>query len=90
MGEDKKFIVLEIQQQDDGTVANLTSSFTDLASAESTFYSILASAALSSVHIHTAVLLDTTGFVYQYKGYVRPLPDPEPAPEPESESESNN
>ena len=89
MEEDKKFIVLEIQQQNDGTIANLASSFTDQASAESTYYSILASAALSSVHIHTAVLLDSTGFIYQYKGYVRPLPDPEHTPGPEPEPDNN-
>lgn len=79
--DDRKFVVLEIQQADDGTVSNLTSSFATQTEAESTFYSILASAALSSVHIHTAVLLDTTGFVYQYKGYVRPIVDPTPEPE---------
>lgn len=84
MGDDRKYVVLEIQQADDSTVTNLTSSFTDQASAESAFYSILAAAALSSVHIHTAVLMDTTGFVYQYKGYVRPVVEPEPTPEPET------
>lgn len=80
-----KYIVMEIQDNN-GTVANLVTAYDEQRAAESAYHTILASAAVSNLTVHTAVLLDETGFVYETRSYK----GTEPAPEPESEPESNN
>ena len=57
-----KYIVMEIQKSQDGTIAvpPITTADT-LNSARSSFYSICAIAAISSVPVHTVVLLNDVG-----------------------------
>ena len=58
-----KYIILEIQKSFDGTVALTPAIVKDnLLDAESTFHSILAAAALSSLAFHSAVILNDEGF----------------------------
>lgn len=64
---DEKFIVLEIQTSADGKVSTLTNSYDDINSAYNKYYTILASASVSTVARHTAVLMSNTGFAYEYK-----------------------
>ena len=57
-----KYIVIEIQKSADGTVAVPPISTADtLNAARSTFYTVCAAAAISSVAVHSAVLLTDTG-----------------------------
>ncbi len=55
------YFIIEIQVNQDGTVGNLVYSKTDLNEAFSTFYNILASAAVSTLRKHTAVIINENG-----------------------------
>lgn len=54
-------IILEIQHSNDGTNATLVSSYTDQATAEQKYHTVLAAAAVSAVDVHSAVMMDDTG-----------------------------
>ena len=56
-----KYIVLEMQTNADGTVGTILTSYDKLNEAESKFFSILSAAALSTLPVHTAVLLTNNG-----------------------------
>lgn len=56
-----KYIVLEMQTNADGTVGTLLTSYDKLNEAESKFFSILSAAALSTLPVHTAMLLTNNG-----------------------------
>ena len=58
---DPKYIVVEIQTMADGTVACLTTSYADRLQAESAWHSVMAAAALGTLPVHAAVLLDNCG-----------------------------
>jgi len=64
-----KYIVLEIQSNSDGTVGTLITSHDDRSSAESKFHSVLASAAISDVMIHSCIIMNDEGFVYDNQSY---------------------
>lgn len=76
-----KYLVIEIQKTDD-TVATLVNSFDTINEAESKYHTVLAYAAVSSVHVHTAVLMNETGYVIKHESY-----DHTPEAEEETESE---
>ena len=59
-----KYIVIEIQTNSNGTVGNIVTSHDTLEQAYSKFYAVLSAAAISSVPIHAAVIMDNTGYVY--------------------------
>lgn len=77
------YIVMELQT--DATTATLVSQYDTRAAAESAYHGILASAAVSSVPVHAAVLMTEEGFVLRNECYKHtPAPvEPEPAPEVE-------
>lgn len=56
-----KYIVIELQTNADGTVGNQVWSFDDRAQAESKFHAVLSAAAISTLPVHAACLMDTTG-----------------------------
>lgn len=64
-----KYIVIEIQQNLDGTIGNFVFSYDDRNQAESKYHSILASAAVSQVYIHSAVLMTSTGVQVAHGSY---------------------
>lgn len=64
-----KYIVVELQTNADGTVGNLVYAYDTQAEAESKYNAVLSAAALSSLPVHAAVLLDSTGFVLERKAY---------------------
>ena len=64
-----KYIVVELQKNTDGTVANLVTSHETLAEAESKFYSILASAAINTIPVHSAVIISEEGFPVNHQCY---------------------
>ena len=55
------YFIIEIQVNQDGTAGNLVYAKTDLNEALSTFHSILASAAVSTLRKHTAVVMNEDG-----------------------------
>lgn len=57
------YIVMEIQTNSDGTVGTLVNSYADRDHAESSYHTILAAAALSSLPCHAAVLLTEQGLI---------------------------
>ena len=77
------YIVMELQT---GTAtATLVNQYGDRAAAESAFHGILASAAVSSVPVHAAVLMTEEGFVLRKECYKHTPAPVEPEPEPEVE-----
>lgn len=56
-----KYIVIELQESADGQVSNIVTSHDTANEAESKYHTILASAAVSSVPVHSAVMLNSHG-----------------------------
>lgn len=56
-----KFIVIELQTNQNGTVANLVFDYDNRNEAEAKYHSILAVAAISNVPTHAAVMLTSDG-----------------------------
>ena len=64
-----KYIVMEIQKNADGQVANLVTGHDTLGEAESKFYTILASAAINDVSVHSAIIVSEEGFPVKHQCY---------------------
>ena len=64
-----KYIVVELQKNAEGVVSNLVTSFDNLAEAESKYYSILASAAVSKIPVHSAIIVSEEGFPVKHQCY---------------------
>lgn len=64
-----KFIVLEIQVNDDESIGTLNSSFVNQFQAESAYYTVLASAAISALPKHSAVILTDSGNIVTSRCY---------------------
>ena len=65
------FIVIELQKNKDGNVANIVTTHDALAAAESHYHSVLASAAVSDLPCHSAVIVSEEGFPLEHKCYKR-------------------
>lgn len=63
------YIVIELQKNADGQVANLVTAHNSLAEAESKYYTILASAAINDVSVHSAIIVSEEGFPVKYQCY---------------------
>ena len=63
------YIVIELQKNADGQVANLVTAHNSLAEAESKYYTILASAAINDVPVHSAIIVSEEGFPVKYQCY---------------------
>ena len=55
------FIVIELQKVNDTQVANNIWAYTEQAVAEQKFHTVLSAAAVSTVPVHSAVMLDEMG-----------------------------
>lgn len=55
------YIVIELQTSANGAVANIVTAFSTLGDAYNKYFTILAAAAVSSVPVHAAVILDNKG-----------------------------
>ena len=62
------FLVIELQQNN-GQLAHLDTVCATSAEAESKFHQILAAAAISTIDIHSAVIIGEDGFVYKTESY---------------------
>lgn len=51
------YIVIEIQTYDNGTVGTLVNQYDTLQEAESKFHTVLAAAAVSSLPVHSAMII---------------------------------
>lgn len=65
----KGYLVIEMQKQSDGTIAQITTSYTDRNTAEQKYHEILSFAAVSSIPIHTAVILSEEGSLIKKESY---------------------
>ena len=63
------YIVIELQKNADCQVANLVTAHNSLAEAESKYYTILASAAINDVSVHSAIIVSEEGFPVKYQCY---------------------
>lgn len=70
------YILVELQTTN-GVTANIVTSFEDKLQADSAYHSVLASAAVSPVGIHAAVLLDDKGNLLKREFYRHVAPEPE-------------
>ena len=66
---EKKYVVLEIQTMEGGQVACLATPYDGQMQAESSYHTVLAAAALSSLPRHAAVLLTSDGSVQASQHY---------------------
>lgn len=66
-----KYLIIELQTNTDGTVGTLITQKDTLNEAQSTYYSILAAAALSALPVHAAVLMTNEGITLEFKAFVR-------------------
>lgn len=60
-----KYIVFEIQRNQDGTVGTFAWAFDDTSAAMAKYYSVLAVAVTSNVAVHTAVIINEQGGIYR-------------------------
>ena len=72
------FIVLEIQQQQDGTVSILPAQTAETKDeAMSKYHGILQYAAVSTLRRHTCIVMDSSGMYYAKECYEHYQPEPE-------------
>ena len=64
-----KYIVVELQKNAEGVVSNLVTAHNTLAEAESKYYTILASAAINDVPVHSAIIVSDEGFPVKHQCY---------------------
>ena len=64
-----KYIVIELQKNKEGAVAHLVTEHNTLAEAESKYYTILASAAINDVPVHSAIIVSEEGFPVKHQCY---------------------
>ena len=64
-----KYIVIELQKNEEGQVSNLVTAHNTLEEAESKFYTILASAAINEVPVHSAIIVSEEGFPVKHQCY---------------------
>lgn len=63
------FIVIELQKNAEGVVSNIVTSFDTLGEAESKYYTVLASAAVSKLPVHSAIIVSEEGFPVKHQCY---------------------
>ncbi|MBQ6396976.1 MAG: hypothetical protein IJI06_02385 [Oscillospiraceae bacterium] len=78
-----KYLVIEIQKFEDGKMSTPAYAFDNINSAEAKYHAILSAAAVSALPVHSAVLLNETGFCIKSQSYDH---TPEPEPEPETDA----
>ena len=77
-----KFIVFEIQTNQDTTIGTLVNAYDDRNQAEQKYHLVLSSAAVASLPAHAAVLMTSEGQVIERKVYHHEIiPEVEPEEE---------
>lgn len=75
-----KYLVIEIQKFENGSMSTPAYAYDNINSAEAKYHSILASAAVSSLPVHSAVLMNEAGYQIRAQSYTHGV-----EPEPEEE-----
>lgn len=65
-----KYIVIELQKNADGQVANLVTAHNTLEEAYNKYYLVLASAAISELPTHSALIVSDEGFTVESKCFM--------------------
>lgn len=71
-----KYLVIEIQTNTDGSVGNIVTAYDDRNTAESAYHGILASAAVSSLPCHAAMIVTNEAHVIMGARYTRGVLEP--------------
>lgn len=79
-----KYFIVEIQKQFDGSYAHLVHTADDRNHAESVYHQVLASAAISNLPEHSAIMFTGEGFPLMHQSYKHedaqpPMPEEVPA-----------
>lgn len=64
-----KFVVVELQKFEDGTMSHLATAYDTQDAAESAYHSVLAAAAISALPSHAAILVSEEGFPLAHQCY---------------------
>lgn len=64
-----KYIVIELQKMDNGTVGNIVTAYDSQIEAESKYHQILAAAAISNLPTHSAIIINQCGDLIDSKCY---------------------
>lgn len=64
------YIVIELQTNEDGKVANIVNSYSDRNDAESRYHQILMAGAKSTLSCHSAVMIDERGNLEKSEYYL--------------------
>ncbi len=72
-----RYLVIEIQTDENGIVGNLVYSYDSKEAAESAYLAKRTSALGSTVNIHTVMWIDNRGRTYETKTYIHPVVAPE-------------
>ena len=64
-----KYLVIEIQKFPNGSMSTPSYAFDNENSAEAKYHAILSAAAVSSLPVHSAVLMNETGYVIRSQSY---------------------
>lgn len=63
------YIVIELQKNTEGQVANIVTEHANLAEAESKYHAILSVAAVSEIPVHSAIIVSEEGVPMLWKCY---------------------
>lgn len=63
------YIVIELQKNTEGVVSNIVTAHASLAEAESKYHAVLAAAAVSTIPVHSAIIVSEEGFPIENKCY---------------------
>ena len=73
----QKYLVIELQTNAEGQVANIVTAFDTKLQAEAKYHTVLAAAAASSVVQHGAVMITSTGKFIHGECFTHPVPEQE-------------
>lgn len=63
------YIVIELQKNAEGVVSNIVTAYENLAEAESKYYAVLSAAAVSTIPVHSAIIVSEEGFPVKHQCY---------------------
>lgn len=77
------YIIIEIQKNQDNQIATLVNSYTDKNLAQQKYHQVLAAASVSSILIHSAVMLNEDGYLIKKQSYYHNIEPQEQQNEPQ-------
>ena len=64
-----KYIVIELQKNAEGVVSNIVTEHENQNDAESKYFSVLAAAAVSTIPVHSAIIVSEEAFPVRHEFY---------------------